>query len=83
MALLGELKLYIPLAGLIDKDAEKVRLTKEREKLSKDLAKSETKLANANFVDKAPAAVVEKEKVRVEEVRAAITRLEEQFTRLD
>ena len=83
MALLGELKLYIPLAGLIDKDAEKVRLTKEREKLSKDLAKSETKLANANFVDKAPAAVVEKEKVRVEEMRAAITRLEEQFTRLD
>jgi valyl-tRNA synthetase len=83
MALLGELKLYIPMAGLIDKDAEKERLGKELEKINKDLAKSNAKLSNANFVYKAPTAVVDKEKGRVEEMRAAVQGLMEQLGRLD
>ena len=83
MALLGELKLYIPMEGLIDKDAERERLSKEQEKANKELAKCEAKLANANFVDKAPAAVVDKEKHRAEELRATVAQLAEQLNRLD
>jgi len=77
-ALVDEMKLLIPLAGLIDKDAEIARLSKELQNRIDELGRCETKLANSGFVDKAPAAVVEKEQTRAAELRNAIGSLEEQ-----
>ncbi len=80
--LLGEMKLLIPLEGLIDKEAETARLHREIEKLTKDLSRSESKLNNPNFVERAPKDVVEKEQSRVEEFQAAIAKLKEQLESL-
>jgi len=81
-ALVGEMKLLIPLAGLIDKEAELARLDKERAKLRQDLERGEAKLANANFVERAPAEVVDKERQRVADLRSALEKLDEQATRI-
>lgn len=58
-------ELLIPMAGLIDKDAELARLDKELDKVSKEIEGIESKLANEGFVNRAPAAVVEKERERL------------------
>jgi valyl-tRNA synthetase len=81
-ALLGDMKLLIPLAGLIDKEAELVRLSKELGRKVSELDQCERKLANAGFIDKAPPAVVEKEQARAAELRGAISSLEEQQQRI-
>ncbi|MBB5208677.1 valine--tRNA ligase [Chiayiivirga flava] len=64
-AVLGELKLLIPLAGLVDLDAERTRLAKELKRVEGELAKSQGKLASDTFVQNAPAAVVEQERQRL------------------
>jgi valyl-tRNA synthetase len=81
-ALLGDTQLLIPLSGLIDKEAELVRLFKEWDKKVSELDRCEKKLSNACFVHKAPAAVVEKEQARAAELRNAISSLEEQQQRI-
>jgi valyl-tRNA synthetase len=81
-ALMGEMKLLIPLHGLIDKEAELVRLSKELGRKVNELENCERKLANASFIDKAPAAVVEKEQARAADLRSAINSLEEQQLRI-
>ena len=58
-------ELLIPMAGLVDKDAELARLDKELEKVTKEIDTIESKLANDGFVSRAPAAVVEKERERL------------------
>lgn len=60
MAVAGQLKLLVPMAGLIDKDAELARLDKQIIKLEKELSGAQARLTNPSFVEKAPAAVVEK-----------------------
>ena len=82
IALVGEMKLLIPLAGLIDKDAETARLNKEISKLQSNLEKSSAKLTNPKFVDKAPEAVVEKERARVAEMETAVKQLQEQLEKI-
>jgi valyl-tRNA synthetase len=77
-ALAGEMKILIPLAGLIDKDAELARLDKEMAKIEKNLEKTEAKLSNSNFVDRAPEQVVQVEKDRAAEMRTALSQLREQ-----
>ena len=64
-AVVGELKLFVPLAGLVDLDAERVRLDKELKRVEGELAKSQGKLASDTFVQNAPAAVVEQERQRL------------------
>ena len=81
-ALLGEMKLLIPLSGLIDKEAELVRLSKELDRKVNELEHCERKLSNAGFIDKAPPAVVEKEQARAADLRIAINNLEEQRQRI-
>jgi len=81
-ALVGEMKLLIPLAGLIDKDAEMARLNKEIGKLQSNLDKSNAKLTNPKFVDKAPEAIVKKEKARVAEMETALKQLQEQLEKI-
>lgn len=81
-ALIGDMKLLIPMAGLIDKEAEQARLDRELEKKRAELERTEKKLANPNFVDKAPAAVVDKEKRKAEELGSAIAQLQEQLRKI-
>ncbi len=80
--LVGELELLVPMAGLIDKDAEIARLTKELDKLSKEADRIAAKLNNESFVGKAPAEVVEKEKAKLAEATAASARLGEQLEKI-
>ena len=81
-ALVGDMKVLIPLAGLIDKDAELARLDKEMGKLRQEVERTEKKLANAGFVDKAPEAVVQKERSKLETARKALTDLEAQAVKI-
>jgi valyl-tRNA synthetase len=81
-ALVGEMKILIPLAGLIDKDAELNRLQKEIGKIQANVDKTTAKLVNKNFVDKAPAAVVEKERARLAEMTKSIEQLKEQAEKI-
>jgi valyl-tRNA synthetase len=81
-ALVGEMKLLIPMAGLIDKQAELARLDKELKRRNQELERSERKLRNPNFVDKAPAAVVDKEKSKLAELGSAIHKLQEQLDKI-
>jgi valyl-tRNA synthetase len=75
IALVGNLKLLIPMAGLIDKEAELARLDKEIQRIQNDLPRVEGKLGNPAFVDKAPAEVIEKEKAKLTDMRAALDNL--------
>jgi valyl-tRNA synthetase len=79
-AIVGEMKLLIPLAGLIDVGAEKARLAKEIARLDGENAKSSAKLAN--FGPNTPTAVVEQEKQRIAERTAQLATLREQAQRL-
>ncbi|UTW46254.1 valine--tRNA ligase [bacterium SCSIO 12696] len=81
-ALAGELEILVPMAGLIDKDAELARLQKEIDKISKDFARVEGKLNNPKFVDKAPVEVVEKERAKMADMQTAIGKLEQQKTEI-
>jgi valyl-tRNA synthetase len=82
MALVGAMRLLIPLAGLIDKAAEIARLDKEIARMRGDVERTTAKLANPSFVDKAPEAVVAKERAKLEDARAAMGKLEEQLAKI-
>jgi valyl-tRNA synthetase len=81
-ALVAKMKVLIPLAGLIDKDAEIARLEKEIARLRSDLERTEKKLQNPNFVDKAPPAVVQKEQDKLTAAQAALTELASQLRKI-
>jgi len=83
IALVGEMRLLVPMAGLIDKEAELTRLTKEIGKLEIEIEKLAGRLGNENFVAKAPAELVEKEKGRLAEMRNALTQLTEQKAKIE
>ncbi len=82
-ALVGNIKILVPLAGLIDKDAEIVRLEKDIEKTEKNLALGKAKLANESFVAKAPPQVVEQEKKRVQQHELALSNLRQQLKKIE
>jgi valyl-tRNA synthetase len=77
-ALVGNLKILIPMAGLIDKAAELARLDKEIQRIQNDLPRVEGKLSNPAFVDKAPADVIEKEKSKLADMHLSLKNLEVQ-----
>ncbi|MGX2039913.1 valine--tRNA ligase [Methylocaldum sp. MU1018] len=81
-ALVGEMKVLIPMKGLIDKDAELTRLDKEIQRLSKDLPRIEGKLNDAGFLEKAPPQVVAKEQARLQEIRLNLAELQAQADRI-
>ncbi|MEP1594581.1 MAG: valine--tRNA ligase, partial [Halieaceae bacterium] len=81
-ALVGNLEILVPMAGLIDQEAELARLAKEIDKLKQDLARIEGKLSNASFVDRAPAEVVTKEREKLEAQKQALSKLREQEQRI-
>ena len=82
-ALLGEMRLLIPLAGLIDKDAERQRLLREVARHEQDVKRTAAKLSNEKFVGRAPAEVVEKERAKLNAAELALTQFKEQLERLD
>jgi len=77
-ALVGKLEVLVPMADLIDRDEEMARLDKEIGKLQVEVAKINGKLANAAFVDKAPEAVVSKERNKLAAQQQALAKLLEQ-----
>ncbi len=82
-ALLGDMRLLVPMKGLIDVDAEKARLDKQMDKVRAELAKATGKLGNEKFVNNAPPAVVTQERERVAEFEKTIAQLAEQLQKLD
>ena len=76
-------EMYLPLEGLIDVEAERQRLSREIEKLSKEVVKCEAKLGNASFVDRAPPEVVVQEKARLEEWQGKLGQLTEMLAALN
>ncbi|MDJ0779582.1 MAG: valine--tRNA ligase [Gammaproteobacteria bacterium] len=81
-ALVGEMKLLIPMAGLIDKQAELERLQKNIEKNEQDRQRISAKLGNQNFVARAPREVVDKEREKLADVEAALANLRAQEERI-
>jgi valyl-tRNA synthetase len=82
LAILGDLKIAVPLAGLIDVAAELKRLDKQLERTEKELTGLTGRLENPAFVERAPAAVVEKERARAEQLRRELAELNAQSERL-
>ncbi len=82
-ALVGEMKILIPLAGLIDKQAEIERLHKEIEKLETNLGKTLDRLNNSAFADKAPEQVVNQTRAMAEEQQKSLSQLKEQLTKIE
>lgn len=76
--LVGRMELMVPMAGLIDKEAELERLEREVQRLKKEVARAEGKLSNKNFVDRAPAEVVAAEQQKLDGYRADLVHYREQ-----
>ncbi len=82
-ALLGEMRLLVPMKGLIDVDAERARLEKQVARVRADLAKAKAKLGNEKFVNNAPPAVVAQERERKTDFERQLDALSEQLGKLD
>jgi valyl-tRNA synthetase len=81
-AVIDEATLVLPLAGIIDLDKERARLSKEIEKNASEVEKIDRKLGNAQFLEKAPDEVVEEQRERRAEAQAVIERLREALARV-
>ncbi|CAO1659467.1 valine--tRNA ligase [Halomonas sp. NYA30] len=81
--LVGDMEVLVPMADLIDKDAEIARLSKEIDKQDKLIGGIEKKLGNDGFIAKAPVAVVDKERGKLAEFQAAKQLLEEQRAKIE
>jgi len=81
-ALMGNMKILIPLAGLIDVAEETQRITKQIDKINQEIKRAAGKLANEKFTAKAPAHLVEAEKEKLAQNQVALKELEEQLDKL-
>jgi valyl-tRNA synthetase len=81
-ALVGEMEIFVPMAGVIDKDAELARLNKELGKLNKEIGRLKGKLSNEKFIANAPDDVIAKERQKLSEAESAVARLEEQKAKI-
>ena len=82
-AVAGGLALEVPLAGLIDVEAERARLTKELEKARREIVILERKLSQASFVEKAPKDVVDENRRRLADYQDQAAKLAEGLKRLE
>ncbi len=82
-ALLGNMRLLVPMKDLIDVDAELARLSKQKERINLDLAQSTKKLENDKFIKNAPAKIVKQEQERVKEFLKINAQLSEQIKKLE
>src|SRR5690606_12190130 len=81
-ALVGKTELHIPMAGLIDKDAELARLDKAIQKAQQDVDRVRHKLSNEKFVANAPADVIEKERAKQADAEQTLAQLHQQRERI-
>jgi valyl-tRNA synthetase len=79
---IGAIEIFSPLAGLVDLAAERERLAKELEKAATEVEHRTQKLANESFVQKAPEAVVQRERDNLAQAQAAVERLRERLASL-
>ncbi|MEE9570931.1 MAG: class I tRNA ligase family protein, partial [Gammaproteobacteria bacterium] len=82
VALVGQMRLVVPLAGLIDLDAEVERLTKQRGRVETDLGKCRAKLADSQFLSNAPEEIVANKRGRSAELTLKLEQLDAQLERL-
>ncbi len=75
-AVLGDIELLIPMADLIDKEAELARIAKELAKLDKDISLAQGKLTNPSFTDKAPVDIITKEQEKLTQAQLAKDKLQ-------
>ena len=78
----GDVEILLPMAGLIDVEAEEARLAKEIAKVEKDVMMFEKKLSNESFVAKAPAAVLEKDRGKLAEAREKLGILQQSLEKI-
>ncbi len=81
--LVGDLKVMVPLAGLVDAEVERVRLDKEIGRLAKELARLQGKLDNEKFIENAPSEVVDKERQKARDADASLATLRGQREQLE
>ena len=81
-SMVGQLKVLVPMKGLIDPTAELNRLAKAQEKLTKQAESLRSKLSNESFVSKAPANVVESEKAKLAEMDTQLSEMNKQIEQL-
>jgi valyl-tRNA synthetase len=81
-AVVGDLRLFIPLEGLVDLGAERTRLDKEIKRIEVEIAKCQGKLGNDNFVANAPEDVVAQERQRLSDFSTQLGGLRQQRERL-
>jgi valyl-tRNA synthetase len=80
---LKDAEVVIPLASMVDLEAEKTRLQKELDEVKASVGRLEIRLNDQVFISKAPAAVVQKERDRLNAARDKLQRLEQQLARFD
>jgi valyl-tRNA synthetase len=78
----GPVECYLPLAGMVDLAAERQRLQREISETEAEAARAAGRLENAAYVSRAPAAVVEKDRARLEELSERASRLSERLASL-
>ena len=79
---LPELEIFVDLQNFIDWDAELARLEKEKSRTEGLITGKEKKLSNANFVDRAPADVVKKERESLEQLKEQLKTISEAIEKL-
>ena len=82
-AVVGQLEIYIPLADLVDKAAELSRLQKEIDKLKRDQEKLAARLENPAYLQKAPSAVVEKERQNYQHIQNTLSKLNANYLKIN
>lgn len=81
--LAGGVEVYLPLAGMLDVEKELSRLRKEAENLEAEVARAQQKLSNEAFTSKAPAAVVEKERAKLEAFQQDLAKIKERISEVE
>ncbi|HEY3393752.1 MAG TPA: class I tRNA ligase family protein, partial [Lacipirellulaceae bacterium] len=78
----GPIEVHVDVSRFIDTKAERKRLEKERDNLLKQIGSIESKLANKNFVEKAPAEVVDQQRAKLDELRSQLASVEAALKKL-
>ncbi len=79
---LADIEVHLSLEGLVDKEKEKASLTKEKENLERFIGGIEAKLGNEQFISKAPAALVDEQKAKLEEAKGKLEKIGERLKSL-